>query len=214
MKHQDCIDNYRDLPVGKYEEIVRLCNEEMTEVDRKVAILAILTGKTEEEILHLPLPTFTEYAAKSRFLEHECPPNLIPGVSRAYHLGEFVLLPVTDIRKITAAQYIDFQTFSAEKETRMVEMLSCFLVPRGMDYNEGYDVLEVHQAIRDEMSVAEMLALIAFFFGKFLKSIHRIKTYSIRALKKTDPEKAKEMEAKFRTLVDSVSGGGGLQMWI
>ena len=212
MKHQECIDNYRDLPVGKYEEIVRLCNEEMTEVDRKVAILAILTGKTEDEILHLPLPTFTEYSAKSRFLEHECPPNLIPGVSRSYRLGDFDLVPVTDIRKITAAQYIDFQTFSAEKETRMVEMLSCFLVPRGMDYNEGYDVLEVHQAIRDDMSVAELLALTAFFFDRFLKSINRIKTYSIRALKKKDPEKAKEMETRYRAMVDSVIDGVGLQM--
>lgn len=212
MKHQDCIDNYRDLPVGKYEEIVRLCNEEMTEVDRKVAILSILTGKTEDEILKLPLPTFTEYSAKSRFLEHECPENLIPGVSRSYHLGGFVLIPVTDIRKITAAQFIDFQEFSKQKETKMVEMLSCFLVPRGMDYGEGYDVLEVHQAIRDEMSVAEMLALIAFFFGKFIKSSRRITTYSIRMMRKKDPEKAKEMEAKYKEMVDSVIDGVGLRM--
>ena len=212
MKHQDCIDNYRDLPVGKYEEIVRLCNEEMTEVDRKVAILSILTGKTEDEILKLPLPTFTEYSAKSRFLEKECPENLIPGVSRAYHLGGFVLLPVTDIRKITAAQFIDFQEFSKDKETKMVEMLSCFLVPRGMDYGEGYDVLEVHQAIREEMSVAEMLALIAFFFGRFIKSSRRITTYSIRMMRKKDPEKAKEMEAKYKEMVDSVIGGVGLRM--
>ena len=212
MKQKDCIDNYRDLPVGKYEEIVRLCNEEMTEVDRKVAILAILTGKTEDEILKLPLPTFTEYSAKSRFLEKECPENLIPGVSRAYHLGEFVLLPVTDIRKITAAQFIDFQEFSKQKETKMVEMLSCFLVPRGMDYGEGYDVLDVHQAIREEMSVAEMLALIAFFFGRFIKSSRRITTYSIRMMRKKDPEKAKEMEAKYKEMVDSVKGGVGLRM--
>lgn len=212
MKHQDCIDNYRDLPVGKYEEIVRLCNEEMTEVDRKVAILSILTGKTEDEILKLPLPTFTEYSAKSRFLEKECPENLIPGVSRAYHLGGFVLLPVTDIRKITAAQFIDFQEFSKQKETKMVEMLSCFLVPRGMDYGEGYDVLDVHQAIREEMSVAEMLALIAFFFGKFIKSSRRITTYSIRMMRKKDPEKAKEMEAKYKEMVDSVIDGVGLRM--
>ena len=212
MKHQDCIDNYRDLPVGKYEEIVRLCNEEMTEVDRKVAILSILTGKTEDEILKLPLPTFTEYSAKSRFLEHECPENLIPGVSRSYHLGGFVLLPVTDIRKITAAEFIDFQEFSKQKETKMVEMLSCFLVPRGMDYGEGYDVLEVHQAIREEMSVAEMLALIAFFFGKFIKSSRRITIYSIRMMRKKDPEKAKEMEAKYKEMVDSVIDGVGLRM--
>ena len=212
MKKQECIDNYRDLPVGLYEEIVRLCNEEMTEVDRKVAILAILTGKTEDEILRLPLPTFTEYSRRSRFLETECPDNLIPAVRKSYSIGDFVLLPVTDIRKITTAQYIDFQTFSKERETRAVEMLSCFLVPRGMDYNEGYDVLEVHKAIREEMSVAEMLALLAFFFGRFLKSTGNTLTYSISLLRKTNPEKAKEVETMYRNLADSLTVGDGLQM--
>ena len=212
MKHQECIDNYRDLPVGKYEEIVRLCNEEMTDVDRKVAILAILTGKTEDEILHLPLPTITDYSRRSKFLEQQCPDNLIPAVRRSYALGNFVLLPVTDIRKITTAQYIDFQTFSKEKEKRMVEMLSCFLVPRGMDYNEGYDVLEVHEAIRNELSVAELLALVAFFFGRFLKSTRNTLTSSIRLLKKTNPEKAMEVETMCRNLTDSLTDGVGLRM--
>lgn len=209
MKTKDCIDNYRDLPVGKYEEIVRICDAEMTDVDRKVAILSVLTGLTEDEVLNLPLPKFTEYSAKSRFLESECPENLIPGVARSYPIGGFVLVPTTDIRKITAAQYIDFQTFSKERDTKTVEMLSCFLVPRGYDYNEGYDVLDVHKAIRDEMSVAEMLAHLAFFFGRWLKSMQTTLTSSMRLLKKTNPEAEKELMARYKALADSLKGGDG-----
>ena len=209
MRERECIDNYRDLPIGKYEEICRLCDTEMTEIDRKVAIVAILTDKTEDEVLALPLDKFTEYSAKSRFLEQQCPENLIPGVARSYSVGGFVLLPVTDIRKITAAQYIDFQTFSKERETKTVEMLSCFLVPRGHDYNEEYDVLEVHDAIRKEMSVAEVLALLGFFFEKWLRSMRTTLTSSMRLLKKTDPEKEKELMAAYRNLVDSLTAGDG-----
>ena len=209
MKHQECIDNYRDLPIGKYEEICRLCDTEMTEVDRKVAIISILTDLTEDEVMSLPLVKFTAYSGKARFLEKECPENLIPGVARSYTIGGFVLLPVTDIRKITAAQYIDFQTFSKERETRAVEMLSCFLVPRGKDYNEGYDVMDVHDAIRKEMSVAEVLALLGFFFEKWLRSMRTTLTSSMRLLKKTDPEKEKVLMAAYRNLVDSLTGGDG-----
>ena len=209
MKYQECIDNYRDLPIGKYEEICRLCDTEMTEIDRKVAIVAILTDRTEDEVLALPLDKFTEYSAKSRFLEKQCPENLIPGVARSYSVGGYVLLPVTDIRRITAAQYIDFQTFSKERETRTVEMLSCFLVPRGKDYNEGYDVMDVHDAIRKEMSVAEVLALLGFFFEKWLRSMRTTLTSSMRLLKKTDPEKEKELMAAYRNLVDSLTAGDG-----
>ena len=209
MRERECIDNYRDLPVGKYEEICRLCDTEMTEVDRKVAIVAILANKTEDEVLSLPLDKFTEYSAKSRFLERECPDNLIPAVARSYSVGGFVLLPVTDIRRITAAQYIDFQTFAKERETKTVEMLSCFLIPRGKDYNDGYDVLDVHEAIRQEMSVAEVLALLGFFFEKWLRSMQTTLTSSMRLLKKTDPEKEKELMAAYRNLVDSLTAGDG-----
>lgn len=166
MKKTDFIDNYRDLPVGKYEEIVHICREEMTDVDRRVAIVSVLSGLTEDEVLRLPLDKFTEYSAKSRFIEVECPENMIPGVARNYPIGGFVLLPVTDIRKITAAQYIDFQTFAQDRENKFVELLSCFLIPRGCEYNDGYDILDVHRAIREEMSVAECLALLAFFFQR------------------------------------------------
>ena len=54
------IDNYRKLPIGKYNEIVKLCETEMDEVDRKVKIVGILTGLTDDEVLALPLTDFTE----------------------------------------------------------------------------------------------------------------------------------------------------------
>ena len=210
---KEIIDNYRDLPIGKYEEIVSLCDTEMSEVDRKVSILSILTDKTEDEILRLPLDKFTEYSAKSRFLESECPPNLIPAVAKSYPIGGFVLVPTTDPRKITTAQYVDFQTFAQERDKRTVELLSCFLVPKGMDYNEGYDVLEVHRAIREEMSVAQVLALLAFFFGKFLTSTKATLTSSMRLTRKMDPETRRELAARYKALADSLRGGDGSQTW-
>lgn len=213
MKKTDFIDNYRDLPVGKYEEIVHICREEMTDVDRRVAIVSVLSGLTEDEVLRLPLDKFTEYSAKSRFIEVECPENLIPGVAKSYQLGGMVLLPVTDIRKITAAQYIDFQTFAQDKENKFVELLSCFLVPRGCEYNEGYDVLDVHKAIREEMSVAECLALLAFFFNGWLRSIRNILSCSGRMVRKIkDRETRKMLAAKIQDLLDSFPGGDGTPM--
>lgn len=207
------IDNYRDLPLGKYEEIVHLCREEMTEVDRRVAIIAVLSGLTEDEVLHLPLDVFTDYSARSRFVERECPENMVPAVVKSYALGGMVLVPVTDIRKITAAQYIDFQNFAQDKENHFIELLSCFLVPRGMEYNEGYDVLDVHTAIREEMSVAQAIALLAFFFNGWAKSIRSTLSSSGRMVRRIkDPETRKALAMKIQDLLDSFPGGGGTPM--
>lgn len=203
------IDNYRKLPIGKYNEIVKLCETEMDEVDRKVKIVGILTGLTDDEVLNLPLPEFAECCAKAKFLDKECPENLIPSVSKSYPVGGFTLVPVTDMRKVTTAQYIDFLSFSKDKEHNIVEMLSCFLVPKGMDYNEGYDILDVHNAIKEEMSVAEVLALLAFFFGSWTRSIHSTLSYSERMARRVkDKEKRQMMMERIAELRSTISGGG------
>lgn len=204
------IDNYHRLPIGKYLDIVNLCDTEMDDVDRKVKIVAILTGLTDDEVLNLPITEFTECCAKAKFLDKQCPENLIPGVSRSYPIGGFVLIPVTDIRKITTAQYIDFKTFEKDKEHKFVEMLSCFLVPRGKEYNEGYDILDVHNAIREEMSVAEVLALLAFFFKEWVGLIRSTLSSSIKdAMRIEDKETRERMLKRIRDLQDSMTSGGG-----
>lgn len=207
------IDNYRKLPVGKYMEIVDLCNTEMDDIDRRIRIVGILTGLTDDEVLNLPLTQFTEYSAAAKFLDDFCPDNLIPAVSRSYAIGGFVLIPVTDMRKITTAQYIDFQTFSKDKEHNLVEMLSCFLVPRGMDYNDGYDIVDVHRAIRDELSVAEVLALLAFFFKSWATSIRDTLSSSVRAAMMIEDKATREkMLNRIRTFQHSMTVGDGSQM--
>lgn len=208
--NKEIIDNYRDLPYGKYEEIVRLCETEMTDLDRKVAVISVLTGKTEDEVLKLPLDTFTRYSAATRFLEAECPENLIPAVSKTYPVGNFILVPVADMRKVTAAQYIDFQTFAEDRDHRAVEMLSCFLIPRGCDYNDGYDVLDVHRAIRDGMSVATVLSLLAFFFKSWVESIKAIRTSLKREVRRIrNPERRAAMLTAIAALRDSLTAGDG-----
>lgn len=203
------IDNYRKLPIGKYNEIVKLCETEMDEVDRKVKIVGILTGLTDDEVLALPLTDFTECCAKAKFIDLPCPETLIPSVSKSYPVGGFNLVPVTDMRKVTTAQYIDFLAFSKDKEHNIVEMLSCFLVPKGMDYNEGYDILDVHNAIKEEMSVAEVLAVLAFFFGSWTRSIHSTLSSSERMARRVkDKEKRQMMMERIAELRSTISGGG------
>ena len=203
------IDNYRKLPIGKYNEIVKLCETEMDEVDRKVKIVGILTGLTDDEVLALPITAFTECCAKAKFIDLPCPETLIPSVSKSYPVGGFNLVPVTDMRKVTTAQYIDFITFSKDKEHNIVEMLSCFLVPKGMDYNEGYDILDVHNAIKEEMSVAEVLALLAFFFGSWTRSINSTLSSSERMARRVkDKEKRQMMMERIAELRSTISGGG------
>ena len=166
----EIIDSYNKLTLGKYMEIQEVSrNESLEDIDKQVQILSILTGVAEEEILHLPLPEYKELVVKSGFLDPENI-NYHP-VAKKYILGKFELIPCRDFRKIETCQYIDFQTYAPELDKYLVEFLSVILVPKGNRYNEGYDILEVQKAIREEMSVSDGVSLAGFFLTWCRKSI-------------------------------------------
>lgn len=156
------ITSFRQLPLGRYLEILEVNRDEsLTDLERQVKTLSLLSDLSEEEILHLPIAEYREMVGASRFVESYDEASVL--VAKKYHIGGMDLIPVTDFRKVETAQYVDFQTFSADPEKNLVEILSTFLVPRGHRYNEGYDILDVHRAVRENLSVAEAVSLSAFF---------------------------------------------------
>lgn len=207
------IDNYRDLPIGMYLEICDIDRrEDIEELSKQVLILSILTGLPEEDILNLPLAEYREIAAKSEFLRHEYDGEVL--TAKRYIVGEWTLIPAEDFRKITTAQYIDFQTFAKDAEKNIVEILSTMLIPKGKKYNQDYDIIELQKALREHLSVAEAISLFAFFFVLYNQSIKDSLTFcKAEAMKLRDPEKKKRMMReilKQEALLQK--GGGGLRM--
>lgn len=207
-----CIDNYRDLPLGVFQEII-LANDIPDEVDRQVKVLSLLTSLSERELLNLPIAEYSDLAAKAMFLTKPLPKIARPNAK--YKCGAFTLIPTGDLRKITAAQYIDFQAFAPDGEKKMVEVLSCFLVPEGCKYNDGYDIVEVQNAIREDLSVQDAVYLSAFFLSKYAALIKATQTSLVRTMRKErNPERKKMMQTeitKLRMMVASLVAGVGSQ---
>lgn len=207
------IDNYKSLPLGKYLDICQVCKDEsLEEIDRQVKILSILSDMSEEEILHLPIAKYKEMVAASRFLE-DVDKNRHKA-SRLYIVEDWQLVPTMDYRKMETAQYVDFQTFAPLVETHMAELLSCLLVPVGCRYNEGYDIIEVQQALKDKLSVTDALTLSAFFLTRYRKlikdSLNSCKQ-EIRLMK--DKTKMRQMEERIKSLETLLgTNGDGLPM--
>lgn len=192
------IDNYRDLPLGMYLEICEISRRtDIEELHKQVSILSVLTGKEEEEIYDLPIGDYKSLVSKASFLAHPYE----GGVQTAdlYTLEGWVLKPVEDYRKISTAQYIDFQTFVKDAEKNVVEILSVMLIPEGKKYNQGYDIVELQNVIRRCLPVADALSLYAFFFVQFRQSIKdSLISSKEAAMKLRDPEKRKRVLKEIR----------------
>ena len=209
----DIIDNYNRLTLGQYMEIQEISrNESLEDIDKQVQILSILTGVAEDELLHLPIQEYKELVLKSQFLN---PDNInYHPIAKKYILGKFELIPCRDFRKIETCQYIDFQTYAPDLDKCLVEFLSVILVPKGHRYNEGYDILEVQKAIREEMSVSDGVSVAAFFLTwcrkSILDSLNYSKQEAMRIKDKTRREEIlKRIEEQERLLQTS---GDGSQM--
>ena len=207
------IDTYRDLPIGMYLEICEISRrEDIEELNKQVSILAILTGRSEDEIYDLSITDYKDLVVKSRFLGNTYDGEVL--IPKTYLLEGWELKPLKDYRQITTAQYIDFQTFAKDVEKNIVEILSVMLVPKGKKYNQDYDVIELQQVLRRTLSVADAFTLIAFFFVQYKQSIKDSLICSMKAaMRLRDPEKRKRMLKEIQIQEENLKQlGDGLQM--
>lgn len=202
------IDNYRNLPISKYLEICDLARDENVDpLTQQVKTISILTGLTEDEVLALPIMEYKELAGKTKFLEKDYDGKL--QIAKSYGLNGMELIPVKDITKINVAQYVDFQTFSKEGDKYIVESLSTLLIPKGKKYNEGYEISDVHKAIRENLSVADVLSLSAFFLKMWVKSIKDFQIFSIKEIQKIpDKEKRDKLMKQMEEIHSKINGDG------
>ena len=202
----DIIDSYNKLTLAQYQDIQAVQKDESLEdIDKHTRILSILTGVPEDELMHLPITEYTELSAKAQFLSAE---GFKAGrMAKKYVIGGMELIPVTDFRKLETCQYLDFQTYAGDLDKYMAELISVLLVPKGHRYNEGYDIIELQESIRQEMSVADGATIVGFFLTLCERSIEDSLNYSKRMAKgikdKTEREKMmariEEQEEALRT---------------
>lgn len=206
------IDNYRDLPIGMYLDICEI--DRRTDIDelyKQVGIISLLSGMAEEDIYALPIGDYKTLASKTRYLSHPYDGEVL--TAKVYSLDGWVLQPVQDFRKISTAQYIDFQTFVKGGDQNIVEIISTMLVPKGKKYNQDYDVVELQKSLREHLSVADALSLFAFFFVQYNQLIKdSLTSCREEAMKIPDKEMRRKTLRKIQEQEDLLKSGVGLRM--
>lgn len=152
------IGSYEQMSVATYEVLAHA----VAEGAEDVALVAILAGMSEEELMRMPLTEYRKLRDIASFLFIEPLPR---SAAKHYKIGPFTCGYCTEERKLTTAQYIDFKELVSRGST-MAQLLSVFLVPEGHEYGEGYDVAELQQAISENLCVLDAFALQAVFMDR------------------------------------------------
>lgn len=213
------ITAYSQMPITTYGRILDIIQDNTRDsIDKEVAMISILANKTPDEVEDMPLVELRGLTSRLGFLTEKAE---AVEVRKEYKVGDFTLVPEKKISKIKAGQFISFQEFAKVYRERNADvsviplLLSCFLIPKGKKFAEGYDVEDVQEAIAEHLSIVDALSLTAFFLTSIKQSQATILRYlewrlRLSRAKTKEQKMAKKMQiAKLQALRRSVLSGVG-----
>ncbi len=196
-----------DLPLNKYVEIVNLYTD--TDLDDEDRLLYVSQVLFDVNPLKLTMAELSKLIGRSEFLKSPIPKVR---VRDTYTLGNTKYVLMKDLKDVSVAQWIDFQSYLKDGSgaDNWHNILSVFLFPEGHgEYGEGYDLMKVKEDISNHLSVADSLAISSFFltFQKRLSVLSLLSTRR-RMLKGMKDRKARRGIRRTirRAMVDLIGG--------
>lgn len=195
-------NSWDSLSWKEYEQIEQIINADIPSDYKAVHLISILTGLEIEQIESLPITEIQKLVPTLEFLKSE-PETHKHKFEYTVNGRDYIFRGKLD--EISTAQYIDYRTYMSEESKDIVKLFSCFLIPKGHEYNDGYDIEQVKSDIED-MCWLDVRAAAFFFRIQLAAFILILKSYLQKTLKGTPATKAqrKEVEASFNSMVYSL----------
>ena len=171
----------------------------------QVAMLCVINECGEDDLLDLPLNEYKRKAAELSFLRQSPQPR--PQCPKTITIDKEVYESIRDIKKLTAGQYIDYQSLLKSEDFYSIipNILAIFFVPKGKDYGKGYDIMDEVEKIRNNISIGFALDVCFFFQMQSISSIKRTLDCLVLMTKvKMFKTKDKEMKEKLRTALEKI----------
>lgn len=108
------------------------------------------------------MEVMNKYAHSLDFLMTTIPTN--EKLKETYIINQREYNSNINLTQMTTAQFVDYQNYSKENPVDISKCLSVFIIPKGHTYNDGYDLKQVQDDIKDLDMVT--INTLAFFFKK------------------------------------------------
>ena len=209
---------YYELTIDKYLQIKEILETHTgDDLEIQVALLSVLNECTEDELLDLPLDDYKKKVEDLDFLSSPLEPK--PRCPKTITIDKEVYEVVREVKNFTAGEYIDYQNLIKADNFYSVlpNILACFFIPKGKTYGRDYDIMQVADKIRYNVSIGLAMDVCFFFQKQSIRLISRTLDYLVlmsmmqirKAETKETKEKLKEAVMKLEQLKASFKGGVG-----
>lgn len=204
-------NNWDEITWREFEQLEQILGADIPLNYKSVHLVSLLSNTPIEEIELLPITEFQKLLPHIEFLKTEPETHshkfeyTINGRDYEFR-GEFY--------NLTTAQYIDYRSYMDEEMKDITKLMSVFIIPKGHDYNDGYDMEQVKNDIGD-MCWLDVRACTFFFRILLGVYILTLKSSLVEGMKKNKkmPKKLKklnieQMEESFNNSVSSLLSSG------
>ena len=149
---------WKDITLRQFNKIQDL----LQEID-EYTTLNIIDVIYNVDSANLPaMEVMSKYANSLDFLTTTIPTN--EKLKETYTINNREYNSNINLTQMTTAQFVDYQNYSKENPVDISKCLSVFVIPKGHTYNDGYDLKQVQDDIKDLDMVT--INTLAFFFKK------------------------------------------------
>lgn len=187
---------WTDLTLDKFNELKEIyLDPELDEQDRVLYQIQVIF---EKDPFKMKMQELNKYIKEMDFLSEKIP-NM--KVADKYVLGGETLVLSKKIQDFTVAQWLDFTNFIKNGSTtdNYPAILSVFLIPKGKEYNENYDIDEVRKLIGKYLSIPDAMAVADFFLNYHKSLLISSLLYIRRTTLQTSLTRKKKREVRKQT---------------
>ena len=149
---------WKDITLRQFNKIQDL----LQEID-EYTTLNIIDVLYDVDSANMPaMELMNKYAHSLDFLTTTIPTN--EKLKENYTINQREYNSNINLTQMTTAQFVDYQNYSKENPVDISKCLSVFIIPKGHTYNDGYDLKQVQDDIKDLDMVT--INTLAFFFKK------------------------------------------------
>ena len=208
------INNWRECSINNYIEIRDIMSDEtLSDYEKEVKTIAVICDVDEDEIWNLSINEFRDLQVGKLWIGDF-------KIDTSKHFRKIKLNDTEyevdiDLQNMTVAQYIDFQTFWAQRDdiTKIGNLLAVFVIPKGCKYNEGYDIKKTIDDIMDYMDIMTANEIVFFFLSSYAAltrvMLHYLtsKMKRMAKRKKMDQDRMMELQKQVDQLEKAILDG-------
>lgn len=198
------IDSYRKLSIAKYDEIKKIMEKDIEDIDKQVELIACLADMPIDKVYNLPLTKYEELVEKTTFLyEMPKPKNNLPN---KLIIGDWKYRIMKNVEKMTTGQYIDLQTY-LKNDMGVAYILTTIIIPEGCEYNDGdYNIDDLQKDIYNNLNIEDALSIAFFLHRKLQITIEGTLRFLDWRMKKMEKKMPQEQKAKMKQAREMLKG--------